>query len=186
MAIDILGVSNEDVWSYGEALREMAREKKLVNVKFLWLTDLLDGEVAHDTQITTINNLGHNTTFEEDRVSYLPHASCKREKLVARFKLAGFDAEKAIKEDRDTSLTYLSYVKFLKKDLEHVQKLKFGEDGKLLSATQYIKVIRGIAKAMLTRGAAFAAAINLLRQHMATTFAFPYTPPPRSRSFQYN
>jgi len=147
----LLYVSDEDVWAYGEAVREMAREKKLVNIDFVRVTDLLNRGLEKSP---------HSTTFAEDRASYLASVSSTRKELVKRYTPPGYDARKAIKEDSDTRLTYMGYVRFLKKDLEHIEELKVDKDGKPLSATKYTKVIKGIAQAMLTRGAAFAAAIR--------------------------
>jgi pyoverdine/dityrosine biosynthesis protein Dit1 len=147
----LLHVSDEDVWSYGEALREIAREKKLVNINFVRVTDLLNRGLEH---------IPHRTTCAEDRASYLASVSSIRNEFVERYTPPGYDARKTIKEDTDTCLTYTGYVRFLKKDLEYIEELKIDKAGKSLSATQYTKVIKSIAQAMLTRGAAFAAAIR--------------------------
>jgi alpha-ketoglutarate-dependent taurine dioxygenase len=157
--LDLLRVSDEDVWSYGEALRQMAWEKKLVNISFMRLSDLLEGKAGHHKRIPDINPPGY-TTSGEDRTFYLTHASCKRKELVARYTPFGFDAKEAIKDDTDTCLTYRGYLRFLKKDLEHIKDLKVDQDCQPLSANKYAKVIEGIAQAMITRGAAFAAAIR--------------------------
>jgi pyoverdine/dityrosine biosynthesis protein Dit1 len=147
----LLYVSDEDVWSYGGALREMAREKKLVDVNFLRVTDLLNRGLEQGP---------HSTNSADDRTSYLASVPSIRKELIERYTPPGYDARKAIKEDSDTCLTYMGYLRFLQKDLEHVEVLKVDKAGKPLSATQYTKVIKGIAQAMLTRGAAFAAAIR--------------------------
>ncbi|KAF4635648.1 hypothetical protein G7Y89_g2448 [Cudoniella acicularis] len=156
---DLLRVSDDDVWSYGEALRQMAREKKHANIKFMRLSDLLDGDISHHNPIALIHS-AHFKNSEHDRATYLTHASCQRRELVARFTPFGFDAKKAIKDNKDTCLTYRGYLRFLKKDLQNMEELKLGQDGSPLSANKHAKVIEAIAQAMISRGAAFAAAIQ--------------------------
>lgn len=134
----------------------MAQKNKFSNLKFLRLPDLL--EMAHDRlQKYSCYEL---QTPEEKRTYHLTHTACIRRELVARYLPSGFDADKAIKEDTDTRLTYQGYLRFLKKDLERCEELKYDQDGKPLSATRSQKLIANIAKRMITRGAAFALAIR--------------------------
>ncbi|KAH8585511.1 Pyoverdine/dityrosine biosynthesis protein-domain-containing protein [Bisporella sp. PMI_857] len=153
---DLLRVTDEDVWTYGETLRQMVLDSKLVNIRFVRLLDLLD--VSHHESNPVLNSPGHITS--EDRTFYLAHASCLRRELLARYEPSGFDAKQAIKDDTDTCLTYRGYLRFLKKDLEHIKDLRLDQDGFPLSAKKYDRVISCIAQKMITRGAAFAAAIK--------------------------
>lgn len=157
--LDLLGVDDSDVWTYGETLRQMAQDKKLSNVKFLRVSDLLD--IAHRKSGGTASHPREAAVTKEDAGPfYLAHASCFRRELVARYQPPGYDADKAIKDDTDTRLTYLGYLRFLKKDLEHKPELNFNQDGKPISPKKTQKMISVIAKCMLARGAAFAAAIR--------------------------
>ena len=147
------------MWSYGEALRKMSRDKKFSSIKFMRLSDLLEGEGAHNNPVQGTFS-AQSKPSDHNHATYLAHASCRRKELLARYTPVGFDAKKAIKEDTDTCLTYRGYLRFLKKDLENIDDLRIGQDGTPLSANKYAKVIEAIGQAMITRGAAFAAAIK--------------------------
>lgn len=56
-----------------------------------------------------------NLTREE----YLTHAGCYRRELCAKFAPKDFDAREAVRNDKDTCMTYRGYIKFLTKDLRY-------------------------------------------------------------------
>ncbi|KAG9499234.1 hypothetical protein J7337_010053 [Fusarium musae] len=146
---DILGVDDLDVWKYGQELRDMAKRRGLTSLKFLRLADLL-AMAPHRSSDTRSREL---STTEE-------HVTCIRREFLARYLSPGFDASAAIKEDIDTRLTYQGYLRFLKRDLEGWEELKYDETGKPISSKKSQKMIGDIAKRMIARGAAFAAAIR--------------------------
>ena len=135
----------------------MAQEKKFSDIKFLRLSDLLD--TAYHRSGIALHSSGSRSA-EENRIYHFAHADCFRRELISQYEPTGFDVQKAIKDDVDICLTYRGYLRFLKKDLQHREELKRDKDGNSLSAKKYDLVISGIAKRMITRGAAFAAAIR--------------------------
>jgi hypothetical protein len=144
--LDLLGVSDETVWDYGEALRHMALEKELHHVKFIRLWDLLDHPGPQD------DNPVNTKAF------YLAHSPCFRREMMYRYEDKNLDADKAIKTDMDTCLTYRGYIKFLTKDLAHQENYKAG------SAKGKAALISQTAKKMIVRGRMFAAAIKASRK----------------------
>ncbi|KAJ5191899.1 uncharacterized protein N7498_010884 [Penicillium cinerascens] len=143
---DILGVSDETVWDYGEALRQMAVERGLRHVKFIRLFELLE----HPWVKTDSSDAA--------KAFYLAHASCLRRELMYKHGDPDFDADEAIKTDNDTCLTYRGYIKFLTKDLAHQSQIQ------LLSKRARQSQIAQIARQMIVRGKMFAAAIRANRK----------------------
>ncbi|CAI7608850.1 unnamed protein product [Penicillium bialowiezense] len=143
---DILGVSDETVWNYGEALRKMAVEKELHHVKFIRLPELLE------------HPWFSSSTPEAAKSFYLAHASCLRRELMYTFGDPAFDAAQAIKTDNDTCLTYRGYIKFLTKDLAH------RTEGQAMSKRARLAHVAETARQMIIRGKMFAAAIQANRK----------------------
>jgi alpha-ketoglutarate-dependent taurine dioxygenase len=79
----LFGVSDEDVWLYGNKLEEMAKSSDLSNIRFLHLGDILD----HDTGIWTKE---HTTA----------HAPCIRRELQYRYA----DASSISSDGRDDAI----------------------------------------------------------------------------------
>ena len=79
--LDILGVPDEVVWDYGEALRRMAVEKGLHHVKFIRLFELLD----HPWFKTN--------SPEAAKAFYISHACCLRRELMFIFGDPTFNAD---------------------------------------------------------------------------------------------
>ena len=142
---DILGVTDETVWDYGETLRKMAIEQELHHVKFIRLFELLEHPWIQ------------TNSPEEAKEHYLAHANCLRRELVYRFGDPTFDAAEAIRNDNDTCLTYRGYIKFLTKDLA------YQEDKQFTTKKARQARIADIARSMIVRGKAFAAAIKANR-----------------------
>ncbi|GIJ85267.1 hypothetical protein Asppvi_004123 [Aspergillus pseudoviridinutans] len=142
---DILGVPDETVWEYGEALRRMAVEKELYHVKFIRLFELLE------------HPWNPLTSAEQAKSYYLAHAQCLRRELMYRFEDRSFDADIAIRNDNDTCLTYRGYIKFLTKDLAPQM------DTQYTSKKARAAHIAQIARSMIVRGKMFAAAIKANR-----------------------
>ncbi|KAI8625963.1 Pyoverdine/dityrosine biosynthesis protein-domain-containing protein [Xylariaceae sp. FL1651] len=100
---DLMGVSEEAVWEYGEALRAMVAIKELRSIKFLRLWDLLE----HPSRRFDQENQSKAKSY------YLEHASCIRRELLYRYGDAQFDASTAVKTDRDWATTHAAYVDVL-------------------------------------------------------------------------
>ncbi|RHZ57242.1 isocyanide synthase xanB [Aspergillus thermomutatus] len=142
---DILGVPDETVWEYGEALRRMAVEKELRHVKFIRLFELLEHPWIP------------LTSAEQAKSYYLAHAQCLRRELMYRFEDRSFDADAAIRNDNDTCLTYRGYIKFLTKDLAPQMDMQY------TSKKARAAHVAQIARSMIVRGKMFAAAIKANR-----------------------
>ncbi|RAK73193.1 uncharacterized protein BO72DRAFT_500321 [Aspergillus fijiensis CBS 313.89] len=134
---DILGVPDEVVWDYGEALRQIAVDQNLAHIRFIRLADLLE----------------HPRSTKE---FYVTHASRLRRELTLRFQDPSFDPREAINADMDLLLTYRGYIKFLTKDLAHRPKLAKSERARVEEISQ-------TARRMLARGQIYASAIKAQR-----------------------
>ncbi|KAI0390359.1 Clavaminate synthase-like protein [Xylariaceae sp. FL0594] len=128
---DILGVSDEDVWDYGQSLREMAAANGCRNIRFTRICDLL-GPLSG--------------TVTLDKETYLEKAAHYRELIQANVP-EGFDVVDAIANDVNTNKTYTGYKKFLMSEREE-------RPGR--SRSQMERENAAIAKQMVTRGKAFA------------------------------
>ena len=133
---DILGVSEEEVWAYGQALRRMAQDLKLEHLGFVHLRDLATSESADKAPLSEASYTNNAQVFREEVLKHLP---------------ANFDVEKQYTSDPDMNMTYQCYIKFLETDLatqhEHLSKTEIKKNNEV------------IAKKMLVRGKAFAGAI---------------------------
>jgi len=132
---DLLGVDDEDVWNYGEALRTMAVEKGFDHIRFLRIIELL--EITGSKDIS--------------KEEYLLHAQCYRRGMVDKFGNPDFDPHEQIRTDEDTCLTYRGYIKFLTVDLQHSPSIGDPKSGK-----KFKRAIEKVATSMIVRGKAFA------------------------------
>ncbi|KAI9676075.1 MAG: hypothetical protein M1817_000818 [Caeruleum heppii] len=136
---DLLEVSDEDVWTYGETLRQMCADLGFKYIKFVRLWDLLDNHVLPATEL---------------KAYYLMHASCFRRELVARYADPNFDPRAFVRSDQDACMTYRGYIKFLTKDLWHGKvntELGKNNNGRL-GGKKYKESIENIARSMISRG----------------------------------
>ncbi|KFY65022.1 hypothetical protein V496_02869 [Pseudogymnoascus sp. VKM F-4515 (FW-2607)] len=136
---DILKVSDEEVWRYGQQLRQLARECGCDHLRFSRLCDLLDDEQLPEPQ------------SEAEYVKYAPNF---REETLRRYLPEGFDATEAIARDQDINYTYCGYVRFL--GLELADTLLKGSN---MPTAHKIRFCKDIAKRMIHRGKAFSEAI---------------------------
>lgn len=100
---DLLGISDEEVFHYGAALRRIAEEREYEHLGFIRIMNLLG-----------LTDKAHMTKEE-----YLESVGNIREALVEKYLDPTFIATEAIEQDRDISLTYCGYLKFLAKDLRY-------------------------------------------------------------------
>ncbi|KAH8155962.1 hypothetical protein CIB48_g12285 [Xylaria polymorpha] len=131
---DILGVSDLEVWRYGQHLRQMAEDNGCKYIRFSRICDLVGTEHASE-----------NLTEE----MYLEKVPEFRSLLEAHGP-ADFDIVEAIANDPDILKTYRGYRKFLETDLSRNGRSK----------SQQGRQIGEVAKAMITRGKAFAEVIS--------------------------
>ncbi|KAJ3538272.1 hypothetical protein NM208_g5975 [Fusarium decemcellulare] len=136
---DLTGVTNDNLWEYGVALRRMVADKGYRCIDFVRIMNLLG--LYHDSMIT-----------KERFISLLEPS---RRELMDRYVDPNFDATACIKNDPDYKMTYDGYAKFLKKDLAFGAVRNSVTSGKKFKAK-----VHETAKAMIARGVAFAELIR--------------------------
>jgi pyoverdine/dityrosine biosynthesis protein Dit1 len=136
MTPDLLGVSDETVWEFGQAVREMADTHNLTHLSFLRLWDLLG-----------------NTGDFKSKDYYLSHASSIRKELSERFGDRAFEADMANKSTADMHMTHTKYLEFLEQDLRFDPRhMVLDDEGKKAN-------MANTAKEMMSRWKAFSAAL---------------------------
>ncbi|KAJ4988867.1 taurine catabolism dioxygenase TauD [Stagonosporopsis vannaccii] len=136
---DLLGVPDQDVWNFGEAVRKITVEHGLHHLSFLRLWDLL----------------GTPGTWSKEH--YLANASNIRQELQRRYGDPQFEADMANKSSSDMQMTHTKYLEFLKSDL------LLNEKWLAQSPAEQAVTISDTAKAMMARWKAFAAALEANR-----------------------
>lgn len=137
--LDLLSVSDLDVWRYGESLRNLAKTKGFSYIRFSRLSDLVPMEVPAVL----------------DEVSYVANATNFRIALINNFRSKDWDVNEKITSDEDICLTYRGYLRFLQTDLADTYPIS-----ETFTKSKYKKGIESIAKQMLIRGQAFARAVR--------------------------
>ncbi|KAI0392367.1 Pyoverdine/dityrosine biosynthesis protein-domain-containing protein [Xylariaceae sp. FL0594] len=138
---DILDVSDEEVWRYGEELRHLAKANGCHNIRFARICDLVSSGTETD-------DAHESETLTEEL--YLEKAGEYRDRLIAMTP-SGFDVANAIATDPDIADTYKGYKKFLMSERD---------DRPSRSRSQTERENGAIAKAMIARGKAFAEAVK--------------------------
>ncbi|KAI1361904.1 Pyoverdine/dityrosine biosynthesis protein-domain-containing protein [Xylaria arbuscula] len=136
---DLLSISDQDTWLYGEALRVMAAEKNFDCIGFSSEKDLLN----------------FNLREEMREIIYVANCANFRRVLLNKYDNDDIDIDHEIATNEDTKLTYLGYKRFLESDLKHIFPR-----GANRSGHAYTKDCKYIAKQMLIRGYAFAGAVR--------------------------
>ncbi|KAF2258812.1 transferase family protein [Lojkania enalia] len=143
---DLLSISDRDTWAYGEALRQMAADRKFTYIGFSRLKDLLDFPLPDKLR----------------EITYVANCTNFRRLLLNKYGRPDIDIDKEITNNPDTKLTYLGYRKFLESDLKHIFTL-----GENRGSNQYKRDVKYLAKQMLFRGYAFAGAVkNAFPNHL--------------------
>ncbi|KAJ5503166.1 hypothetical protein N7463_006040 [Penicillium fimorum] len=137
---DLTGISDEEVWEYGNRLRKITVEKGYACIRF------------H----RVMNMLGLYTGAHISKSDYVKLCPLSRAELHRRCGRPGFDVDKFLKSDEDYLRTYNGYDKFMKIDLKFSPVTKDCAGPK-----QYKKKIKIIAKEMIVRGVEYA---ELVRQ----------------------
>ncbi|KAK9436565.1 transferase family protein [Metarhizium brunneum] len=136
---DLLCISDQDTWAYGESLRKLAAQNKFSFINFSRMKDLLDFPLPQ--KMTEITYVANCTTF--------------RRLLLNKYGKADLDIDHEIATNPDTKLTYLGYKRFLESDLKYI--FPRGADR---TANGYRRDCKYLAKQMLIRGHAFAGAVK--------------------------
>ncbi|MCJ1248508.1 hypothetical protein MMC30_005726 [Trapelia coarctata] len=138
---DLLGVSDLEIWKYGQALRKLGEEHGCSNIRFIRLVDLLNQR---------------DLTEPLTEAEYLRDAPRFRDELYRTYIPENFDVDTHIANEKDALLTYRGYLKFLEIDLEENN----GPDVENMSRAQRKTKLENVAKMMIQRGKAFANAIS--------------------------
>ncbi|KAF5979540.1 putative ABC1 transport protein [Fusarium bulbicola] len=136
---DLLSIPDRDTWAYGEALRQLASDKGFQHISFSRIRDLVDLPLP----------------AEMHEIAYVANATNFRRALLNCFGKDDIDIDQEIEKDPDTKMTYLGYRRFLESDLKHIFPVGNGR-----TANAYRRDVRYLAKQMLIRGYAFAAAVK--------------------------
>ncbi|KAG5818763.1 hypothetical protein H9Q74_000930 [Fusarium xylarioides] len=138
------GISDQETWRYGSALRAMAERKGFSHLSFSRLQDL----VAVKGLPNDLNEL-----------TYVANATNFRRTLFNKYGRDGdLDIDHEIAVNPDTLGTYKGYCRFLKSDLQHIF-------GPAKSSAKYRKDVKYLARQMLIRGYAFAGAVKARFPH---------------------
>ncbi|EFQ34127.1 pyoverdine/dityrosine biosynthesis protein [Colletotrichum graminicola] len=135
---DILEYTEDELWEYDSVLRQMVAKAGYDCFEFIHFLDLV-GVCAKPT-IT-----------KEEFMDLLEPA---RQVMMEKYLPQHFDVDKAISSDPNMKCTYLAYCKFLTRDFTKPLKER-GYSGKGIK-----RKVHDTAKALITRGAAFAEAIR--------------------------
>ncbi|KAF4986365.1 hypothetical protein FDECE_15993 [Fusarium decemcellulare] len=136
---DLLGISDQETWRYGSALRAMAERKDFSHLAFSRLQDLV-----------AVKNLPDDLV----ELTYVANATNFRRTLFNVHGRDGdIDIDHEIATNPDTLMTYRGYSRFLESDLQYIFDAP-------TSGNRYKKDVKYVAKQMLVRGYAFAAAVK--------------------------
>ncbi|KAM0582627.1 hypothetical protein ACHAP6_008793, partial [Verticillium nonalfalfae] len=94
---DLLCISDQDTWAYGQALRKMSIQKRFDNVDFCRIGDLLDSPMPKDMR----------------DIVYIANCTNFRRMLLNEHGREDLNIDDEIASNPDTKLTYLGYKRFL-------------------------------------------------------------------------
>ncbi|KAH7028046.1 Pyoverdine/dityrosine biosynthesis protein-domain-containing protein [Microdochium trichocladiopsis] len=138
---DLLGISDQETWRYGSALRAMAERKAFSHLAFSRLQDLVP-----------VKNLPDDLV----ELSYVANATNFRRTLLNMHGRDGdIDIDHEIATNPDTLMTYRGYCRFLESDLQYI----YGCVPKGRTRA-YKRDVKYLVKQMLIRGYAFAGAVK--------------------------
>ncbi|KAG8525197.1 uncharacterized protein KY384_008841 [Bacidia gigantensis] len=135
---DLLTISDRDTWAYGQELRAIG-ENKFPHISFSRLRQLVDIDLPERL----------------DEVTYVANATNFRHALLSQHGKDELDVNKLIEQNEDTRLTYCGHSRFLFNDLRYIFP-----KSELRGSNQYKRDVKFIAREMIRRGYAFAAAIK--------------------------
>ncbi|GAB0138183.1 hypothetical protein EsDP_00006426 [Epichloe bromicola] len=137
---DLLGISDQETWRYGQALRAMAERKAFSQLAFSRLQDLV-----------AVKNLPDELV----ELTYVANATNFRRTLFNVYGRDGdIEIDHEIATNPDTLMTYMGYTRFLESDLQYIFGAPKG------GVRRYRKGVKYLAKQMLVRGYAFAGAVK--------------------------
>ncbi|KAL2158727.1 hypothetical protein VTH06DRAFT_4209 [Thermothelomyces fergusii] len=140
---DVVGITDEDTWAYGEGLIQMAREHGLHNIKLRRVMDIL----------------GYTKDKTLDKELYLSLAPKCREEIISTYGRTEEEVRQMMKDDPDTLLTYCGFIRFLEADLRYSPVTKAS---KALSGQAYRRTVKKVAIQMMIRAESFTKLLQTL------------------------
>ncbi|KAL8788424.1 MAG: hypothetical protein Q9195_007303 [Heterodermia aff. obscurata] len=135
---DLLTIPDREVWAYGQELRAMSTTK-FPHIEFSRLRQLVTIDLPDQL----------------DEITYVANATNFRHALLTQFGRDGLDVHRLIEEDEDTRLTFCGHSRFLTSDLCYIFP-----KSETRGSNQYKRDVKFLAREMIRRGFAFAAAIK--------------------------
>ncbi|KAI2627258.1 Pyoverdine/dityrosine biosynthesis protein-domain-containing protein [Hypomontagnella submonticulosa] len=133
---DVVGISDEHTWAYSEGLMDMARDKGFNNIQLLRPMEIM----------------GLTGGASLDKELYMSLAQECRNELMAHYGRTETEVREMMKDDPDTLLTYLGFVRFLDADLRFSPVTTAAKD---TSRRQYKKKVKQVAIMMMIRAESF-------------------------------
>ncbi|KAI1323440.1 Pyoverdine/dityrosine biosynthesis protein-domain-containing protein [Xylariaceae sp. FL0255] len=140
---DVVGISDEDTWAYGEGLIAMAMDFGLKNIRLMRVMDILgytDGELL-------------------DKELYLSLTKKCRAEILSNYGRTEAEVRQMMKDDPDTLLTYCGFIRFLETDLRYSPIIT---DAGAMSGHKYRKVVKKVAINMMIRAESFTKLLQAL------------------------
>ncbi|CAG8417188.1 unnamed protein product [Penicillium salamii] len=132
---DVVGISDDDTWAYGEGLLQLAVEKGYEkNIKLLRVMDIL----------------GHTEGKTLDKDLYMALAQKCRDELLESYGRTEEEVRTMMREDPDTLLTYCGFIRFLETDLRHSAVAQNATSGH-----KFRKCVKKVAINMMIRAESF-------------------------------
>ncbi|CAG8047058.1 unnamed protein product [Penicillium olsonii] len=132
---DVVGISDDDTWAYGEGLLQLAAEKGYEkNIKLLRVMDILgytDGKIL-------------------DKDLYMSLVQKCRDELLESYGRTEEEVRTMMREDPDTLLTYCGFIRFLETDLRHSAVAQDATSGH-----KFRKCVKKVAINMMIRAESF-------------------------------
>jgi pyoverdine/dityrosine biosynthesis protein Dit1 len=133
---DVVGITDEDTWAYGEGLMDMTREHGLQNIRLRRVMDIL----------------GYTEGKTLDKELYLSLAKQCREEIIASYGRTEAEVRQMMKDDPDTLLTYCGFIRFLESDLRFSPVTAAT---RACSGQAYRKTVKKVAIQMMIRAESF-------------------------------
>lgn len=127
--LDLLKVSDAEVYNYGTELRKLAA-RNCPHVSFARLSSLI-----------------HDVPEPKNLEEYVTYAPMYRDRMAQEYMPKDFEVSKELESNPNALMTYRGYIKFLQMDLKH-EETRQGLSGK-----QVKKMNEAVAKRMIERGA---------------------------------
>ncbi|OJJ82520.1 isocyanide synthase family protein [Aspergillus glaucus CBS 516.65] len=132
---DVVGISDENTWAYGDGLVQMAKSKGYdKSIKLFRVMDIL----------------GYTADTPLNKESYLSLAQKCRNEILEKYGRTEEEVREMMRDDPDTLLTYCGFIRFLETDLRHSPVAANATSGQ-----KYRKIVKKVAINMMIRAESF-------------------------------